>query len=93
MHGGAFLTMFYFIKKDQILMESTMRKKFVFHLFWALPYIFIQYLHWHIKKTHVYGFIMYFSWIQIFVFELSLYLLAVSFDYYFTIRHGFKISM
>ena len=67
-HAGAFLTMFYFIKKDQVVTETQKRKKFLFHLLWALPFCFIQYLKWNFTGNHVYGFIKYFTWTQLIVF-------------------------
>ena len=67
-HGGSFLTMFYFVKKDQILTETKKRKKFLFHLLWALPFCLIQYLKWSFTGKHIYGFIKHFDWVQLAVF-------------------------
>lgn len=92
-HGGAFVTMFYFIKKDQIVLETKKRKKFLFHSFWGVPFVFLQYLHWYLTGEHVYGFLKYFSWTQLIVFELSLLYIAISIDYSLNIRHGLKLSL
>lgn len=92
-HGGSLITMLYFIKTDQIIMEDRRSKKFIFHLFWGIPYIGIQYLHWAMTETHVYGFLVHFNWVQLIVFEVFLYFLAVSIDYSLTIRHGYKLSL
>jgi hypothetical protein len=90
-HGGSFITMFYFIKKDQILTETRKTKKFLLHLLWAIPFCLIQYIRWHFTGEHIYGFIKYFTWTQIIVFEVALFLLAIYFDYSISIRHGFKL--
>ena len=60
---------------------------------WGIPFILLQYLHWHFSGEHVYGFLKYFDWLQLVVFELSLYYLAVAIDYSLTLRHGLKITL
>ena len=85
--------MFYFIKTDQIVLETKKRKKFLFHTFWGVPFIFVQYFHWKLTGEHVYGFLQFFDWTQLFVFELSLYYIAVSIDYSLTLRHGLHIAL
>lgn len=67
-HGGSFITMIYFIKTDQVLTETSRRKKVVFHLFWAIPFALIQYLRFSFTGEHIYGFIQYFDWTQLIVF-------------------------
>lgn len=74
-------------------MENKKGKKFLIHLWWGLPFILLQYSHWLLTEKHIYGFIKYFSWVQLIVFELFLYCLAVSIDYYFALRHGYKLSL
>jgi hypothetical protein len=83
--------MFYFVKKDQIVTETQKRKKFLFHLFWAIPYFFIQWIRFYFTGQHIYGFIKYFDWLQLAFFEIALFLVAVSVDYMISVRHGFKL--
>lgn len=90
-HGGAFVSMFYFVKKDQILTETKKRKKFFFHLLWAIPFCFIQYFRFSFTGHHIYGFIKYFTWTQLIVFEVSLFFISVAMDYFISVRHGFKL--
>ena len=85
--------MFYFIKTDRIVLETKKRKKYFFHMCWGIPFIILQYLHWYFSGEHVYGFLKYFDWLQLFVFELGLYYLAVAIDYSLTLRHGLKITL
>ena len=92
-HGGACLTMFYFIKIDQIVLEPRKRVKYLLHLCWGIPYVFIQYMNWYLTGEHVYGFLKYFNWVQLIVFELSLYYIAVAIDYSLTLRHGLHLSL
>ena len=58
-----------------------------------MPFLFLQYLHWELKGEHVYGFLKYFEWMQLIIFELSLYMMAFWVDYFLTIRHGYKLSL
>lgn len=67
-HGGSFLTMFYFLKADELVTETGKLKKLGQHFFWALPFLFLQYLHWALSGEHVYGFLKYFEWPQLIVF-------------------------
>ena len=67
-HGGSLLTMFYFIKTDQIVLVSNKNEKYCFHLFWGIPYFILQFVHWFCTGEHVYGFLKYFTWVQLFVF-------------------------
>ena len=67
-HGGSFVTMFYFVRQDQIVTETIKRKKVLFHLFWALPFAFIQWMKWKFTGKHIYGFIRHFDWTQLIVF-------------------------
>lgn len=90
-HGGSFLTMFYFIKQDQIVTETKKRKKLAFHLIWALPFCLIQYMRWAFTGHHIYGFIKYFTWTQLIVFEVALFGIAIAVDYFISVRHGFKL--
>jgi hypothetical protein len=83
--------MFYFIRKDQVLTETKKTKKFFFHLLWAVPFAFIQYFRWYMTGHHIYGFIKYFTWLQLIVFEVALFFIAVYGDYFISVRHGFKL--
>ena len=67
-HLGPFLTMIYFIKTDRIVLETSKRQKYFFHLCWGVHFIFLQYLHWYLSGNHVYGFLKYFDWMQLIVF-------------------------
>jgi len=83
--------MFYFVRQDQIVTETQKRKKCLFHLLWALPFCLIQYLRWEFTGHHIYGFIKYFNWTQLAVFEFALFFIAVGLDYFISVRHGFKL--
>lgn len=63
------------------------------HLCWGIPFLFLQYLHWNLTGEHVYNFLKEFSWVQLGVFELSLYLISVTIDYTLALRHGLKLTM
>lgn len=65
MHGGSFLTMFYFIRTDQIVMEREKSVKYLTHLLWGIPFLFLQYLRWWLSGEHIYGFLRHFSWLQL----------------------------
>lgn len=92
-HGISFLTMFYFIKTDQIVMENERKIKYLIHLCWGIPFLFLQYLHWILTGEHVYPFLKEFTWIQLAVFELSLYFISVTIDYTLALRHGLKLTI
>ena len=67
-HGGSFLTLLYFVKTDQIVMERKKRIKYFIHLLWGIPFVCLQYLRWSLTGEHVYGFLEYLSWVQIIAF-------------------------
>lgn len=92
-HGGTFLTMFYFIKTDQIVLENNRRNKYLIHMCWGIPFLFLQYLRWRLTGEHIYNFLKEFSWIQLIFFEAFLYFLAVTIDYTLTLRHGLKLTI
>jgi hypothetical protein len=85
--------MFYFIKTDQIMMEPNKNIKYLIHSFWGIPFLFLQALRWYMTGSHIYGFIHYFTWVQVIVFELTLFLLAIGIDYLLSIRHGYKLTI
>ena len=91
-HGGSFLTMFYFVNNNQVVLVTSKTPKYFVHLNWGVPYLAIQFLHWYFTGEHVYGFLKYFSWIQLAVFEVGLYYLAVSIDFSINLRYGLKLS-
>lgn len=74
-------------------MEKRKRIKYLIHLLWGVPFVFLQYLRWALTGEHVYGFLSYLSWAQIGVFYAVLYSIAVGIDYVFTIRHGLKLTI
>ena len=48
-HGGSLLTMFYFVKTDQIVLVPNKSEKYFVHLFWSVPYFFLQFIHWYVS--------------------------------------------
>lgn len=92
-HGGSFLTMFYFIKTGQIVLENNRRNKYFIHSCWGVPFLFLQYLRWSLTGEHIYNFLKEFTWVQLIIFEAFLYLLAVTIDYTLTLRHGLKLTI
>ena len=93
MHGGNFITMFYFVKIDQIVLETSKKIKYLVHLLWGMPFLFLQYLKFSLTGEHIYEFLRLLTWIQIGVFYLALYMAAVGIDYVLTIRHGLKLTI
>jgi hypothetical protein len=83
--------MFYFIKIDQIVVETSKKIKYMVHLLWGIPFLFLQYFKFYLTGEHVYEFLKLLTWVQIGVFYLSLYFVAVGIDYVLTIRHGLKL--
>ena len=67
-HGGSLLTMFYFIKTDQIVMVQSKYEKYFVYMRWGFVYLFMQFIHWYVSGEHVYGFLKYFTWVQLIVF-------------------------
>lgn len=93
MHGGSLLTMFIFIKLSQIINVVETKQKVLLHLMcWGVPFALIQCIHWNFAGEHIYGFIGHMSWPVLIGFELFMLLIAITFDYLFSVLHGVRLD-